>query len=52
MESELLELLRKNLRIESEESQYYTGGMDGGDMYSKRTIIKLYYGDELISQTY
>lgn len=52
MESELLEMLRNNLRIESEESQYYTGGMDSGDLYKKRTIIKLYYGDELISQTY
>lgn len=52
MESELLQLLRENLRIETEEIQVYNCGLDEGNMYSQRTIIKLYFGDELISQTY
>ena len=51
MESELLQLLRENLRIESEEVQVYNAGLTGGCLYSTRTIIKLYFGDELISQT-
>jgi hypothetical protein len=52
MESELLQLLRENLRIETEEIQVYNDGHNGGLLYTTRTIIKLYFGDELISQTY
>ena len=43
MESELLELLRKNLRIESEESQYYTGANDRRRRLGKMSFCQAQY---------
>lgn len=47
---DLIELLRKSLRIEVKTGSEYNGGMDGDSLYSKCQTVQLILDGEVISE--
>jgi hypothetical protein len=49
-EEEVIQMLRERLSIRVRESSKYTGGMDGGPLYSGCKIIQLVFDGKVISE--
>lgn len=50
---ELLKLLKEELRLVVDTQSVYTGGLDdSGQLYKDTHIIKVMFGDEVITETY
>lgn len=44
--------IKENLRVNVKTSSEYTGGMDGGSLYSDSHTIQIMLEDEVISEDY
>jgi hypothetical protein len=49
-EEQIIQMLRERLRIRIRASTQYTGGVDGGPLYSDCTTVELLLDDEVISE--
>jgi hypothetical protein len=49
-QEEVIQILRERLSIRVRTSSNYTGGMDGGPLYSDCKTVQLLLDDEVISE--
>lgn len=49
-EEHVKKYLKDNLQLNHKESSSYTGGLDGGDMYTTYNVVELVLDGEVISE--